>query len=215
MGTGATVVLGNGTYSLEVIDADGCEGTSRFSIESWDAPAVSLTTADPTGFCNNSFTVSLTALTNTDGNYTYEWLRDGNPIAGATGSVLFSNQYGLHTVQATNSNGCTANAGPILLFEYCGGGSGGNGLCTGGPLCPPNVVQCVPDLTQRCDSFAMVLNDYTGMYVPGSAVWTTGVSGGQIVGTATGDNPSFVYPNAGKYVVVALVHSAKFLPRQR
>jgi PKD repeat protein len=205
VGTGATVVLANGTYSLEVIDADGCEGTSRFSIKNWDAPAVSLTTADPTGFCNNSYTVSLTALTNTDGNYTYEWFRDGNPIAGATGAVLFSNQYGQHTVQATNSYGCTANAGPILLFEYCGGGSGGNGLCTGGALCPPNVVQCVPDLTPRCDSFAMVLNDYTGMYVPGSAVWTTGVSGGQIVGTATGDNPSFVYPNAGKYVVVVLV----------
>ncbi|MFN0175718.1 MAG: PKD domain-containing protein [Saprospiraceae bacterium] len=202
----ATTTLGEGVYSIDVIDANGCAGASVFTIESWDAPDVSLTTADPTGFCNNSYTVSLTALTNSDGNYTYQWFRDGNLVAGATGSTHFTNQYGSYTVQATNSSGCTASAGSILIFEDCGGGGGGVcTLCSGGPLCPPGVIQCVPDLTPRCDSFVIVLNDYSGLYVPGSAQWTTGISGGAILGTATGENPSFVYPNAGKYIVVVKV----------
>ncbi|HLP94270.1 MAG TPA: PKD domain-containing protein [Saprospiraceae bacterium] len=205
-GSNATIDLGPGIYSVEVTDANGCIGSKEFLIDTWDVPDVSLTTSDPTGFCNNSYTVSLTALTNTDGNYTYQWFRDNNPIGGASGSVHFSNQYGLYTVQVTNSNGCTSTAGPILLFEYCDP-SGGGGSCTlgSGPLCPSGVVQCVPDPTPRCDSFVIVLNDYSGMYVPGTAEWTTGISGGAVLGTSTAEQPSFIYSNAGKYIVAVRV----------
>jgi PKD repeat protein len=202
----ATPTLGPGVYAVEVVDANGCSGASTFTIESWDAPDISLTTADPTGFCNNSYTVSLTALTNTNANYTYQWFQDGNPIGGASGVVYFTNQYGDYTVQAANSFGCTSTAGPIRLFEYCDpAGSGGCSLCNGQPFCAPGTVQAVADLTPRCDSFVMVLNDYSGLYIPGSAQWTTGVSGGLVISTATGDNPSFVYPNAGKYIITVLV----------
>ena len=200
-----TLVLGAGVYSLEVVDANGCAGTSEFKIESWENPEVSLTTADATGFCNNANTVTLSALTNSASNYTYQWFQNGSLLPGANGSTYFTNQYGSYSVQATNALGCTASAGSITLFEFCGTGGGGNSVCNGGPLCPPGVIQCVPDPTPRCDSFTMTLNDYVGMYVPGSAQWTTGISGGAIVGTATGENPSFVYPNAGKYVVVVWV----------
>jgi PKD repeat protein len=212
-GTGATVstggnpILGAGNYAVEVVDANGCRGAKEFEIESWDAPDVSLTTADPTGFCNNSYTVTLTSLRNPDANYTYQWFRDGGLLPGAVNATLATNQYGNYTVQATNSFGCTATAGPILLFEYCVlGGSGVCSVCSGGgQLCPPGTVQAVPDPTGRCDSFALVLNDYSGLYIPGSAEWRTGISGGALIGTATGDNASFVYPNAGKYIVVVRV----------
>ncbi|HAD11078.1 MAG TPA: hypothetical protein DCF33_01440, partial [Saprospirales bacterium] len=206
--TTPALTLGPGVYSVEVTDANGCVGTKEFRIEVWDVPSVSLTTADPTGFCNNAYTVSLTALTNTDGNYTYEWFKDGVQIGGANGNTHFSNQYGNYTVLATNSYGCMATAGPIQLFEYCDPNGGGGGICTvcsGGPLCPPGVVQCVPDPTSRCDSFVIILNDYSGMYVPGTAQWTTGISGGAILGTSTEETPSFVYTNAGKYVVAVKV----------
>jgi len=201
----ATVNLGVGVYSIDVVDANGCAGASVFTIESWDAPNVSLTTADLTGFCNNSSTVSLTALTNTNGNYTYQWFQDGNLLAGATGSTYYTNQYGTYTVQATNTFGCAATAESILLFNYCGGGAGGSGLPGGGAFCALGSVQIVPDPTPRCDSIHLVLNDLTGLYVPGSAQWTTGISGGVVLGNDTGDDATFMYPNAGKYLVLVRV----------
>ena len=63
----------------------------------------------------------------------------------------------------------------------------------------------MPDPTPRCDSVHLVLNDLTGLYVPGSAQWITGISGGAVLGNATGDEASFVYPNAGKYLVLVRV----------
>ncbi|MFN0216479.1 MAG: PKD domain-containing protein [Saprospiraceae bacterium] len=205
LSTAPTLNLGAGVFSIDVTDANGCTGVSEFEIASWDAPDVSLTTADPTGFCNNANTVSITALTNTSGNYTYQWFQDGNPIAG-TGSTLYTNQYGNYTVQATNNYGCIATAGPILVFEHCGGGGGVCNIPGGdGPYCPLGSVQLVPDPSARCDSFHLVLNDFSGLYVPGSAQWTTGISGGAVLGNATGDEASFVYSNAGKYLVLVRV----------
>lgn len=207
LSTAMNITLGAGVYSIEVMDANGCKGASAFNIESWDAPDVTLTTADPTGFCNNSYTVSLTALTNTNGTYTYQWFQDGNLLAGAAGATLFSNQYGNYTVQATNSFGCTAIAGPVSLFSYCGGGGGGCGIpLHGNPYCTPGSVQLIPDPSSRCDSFRLVLNDYTGLYIPGSAQWVTGISGGAVLATAMGDDARFVYPNAGKYIVLVTVY---------
>ncbi|MDO8367043.1 MAG: PKD domain-containing protein [Saprospiraceae bacterium] len=205
LSTSAAIVLGAGVYSIEVIDANGCTGASEFEIASLDAPNVSLTTADATGFCNNASTVSLTALTNTNGNYSYQWFKDGLPFPG-TNSTIFTNQYGTYTVQATNSYGCTATSGSILLFNYCGGGGGGSGFPGGGGnFCAAGSVQLVPDPTPRCDSFHLVLNDLTGLYIPGSAQWTTGISGGAVLGTAIGDDATFVYSNAGKYLVLVRV----------
>ncbi len=206
LGSMPSIQLGEGVYSIDVIDANGCQGASAFDIKSWDAPNISLTTADPTGFCNNANTITLTALTNANGNYSYQWFQDGNPIVGASGSSYFTNQYGNYRVVATNAYGCTATAGPILLFNYCGGGGGGSGFpIPPSPFCAPGSINMIPDPSMRCDSFHLTLNDNSGLYIPGSASWITGVSGGIVVGTDSGDDANFVYPNAGKYIVLATV----------
>lgn len=196
--------LSAGTFAVEVSDINGCFGTSEFTMASYDAPNVSLTTADPTGFCNNAGSVLLTALTDADANYTYQWFQDANPIAGATLVEHTTNQYGLYTVQATNAYGCTSVAGPINIFNYCGGGGGGFGAPGGGALCPAGVFDITFDPNVRCDSFQFHLIDNVGQYVPGSANWLFFISGGSVLGSATGDNPSFVFDNAGKYKVFAL-----------
>jgi len=204
LGNGTNISIPAGAYTLEVADLHGCRGTSEFSINTLAKPNVSVTTADPAGFCNNSIFVSLTALVPDAANFDYQWLHDGSPVGG--NSVVYStNQYGFYTLVATNENGCTASAPPVRLFSFCPASGGGGGHCPNpghaNPYCPPGVVQAVPDLTPRCDSFAMVLNDYSGLYVPGSAVWWTGISGQPGLEFATGDSVRFVYPNAGKYII--------------
>ena len=201
----ATPALSFGTFAVQVTDANGCVGKSEFTMASYDAPNVSLTTSDPTGFCNNSQFVLLTALTNADANYTYQWSESGTPIAGATSANYATNQYGFYQVQATNQYGCTNLAGPINVFNYCGGGSGGVGVPGGAALCPPGAFDATFDPNVRCDSFQFHIVDNTGQYVPGSANWLFFISGGFALGTATGDNPSFVYNNAGKYLSLTTV----------
>ncbi len=201
----ATPSLAAGTFAVEVSDGNGCRGKSEFTMASYDAPDVSLTTADPTGFCNNAGSVLLTALTDADANYTYQWFQDANPIAGATLVEHTTNQYGLYTVQATNVYGCTQVAGPINVFNYCGGGGGGSGPPGNGTLCPAGMIDITFDPNVRCDSFQLHLIDNIGQYVPGSANWVFFISGGFVLGSASGDNPSFVFDNAGKYKVFATV----------
>ncbi|HMX38905.1 MAG TPA: PKD domain-containing protein, partial [Saprospiraceae bacterium] len=198
----AQTSLPPGSYAVEVTDTRGCVGTKEFSIQPYPAVNVSLTTADPTGFCNNSEYVLLTALTNADGDFTYQWFQDGTLIGGANGSAYSTNQYGNYTVVATNAQGCTAQAGPILLFNYC---DGGGGICQNPghakPFCPPGLIDILATPTARCDSFLFSIQDPSGTYVKSSADWIFFISGGSLLGTANVDFPKFTFPNAGKYLI--------------
>ncbi len=204
LGIGSSIRIPSGNYLVAVTDAFGCKGSNDFALPVRPRPNVSVTTANATGFCNNSLFVSMTALVSSSGTFTYSWLHDGVPVGGNS-PVYASNQYGYYTVVVTNEYGCTATAPPILLFENCGGGGGIPSPLDGPPPCPPGSVQILPVPSPRCDSMQLTVKDNTGLYVPGSALWYTGISGGAQVGTASGDNASFVYPNAGKYIVVMAV----------
>ncbi len=200
----ASVVLGSGSYAVEVVDTLGCRGSSAFFIEHWDAPEVSLTTASPTGFCNNTLWVPLTALTNTDGDYLYQWFQDGMALLGETALTYTTNQYGNYTVQATNAHGCSNVAGPIRLYAFCGGGGQGILPCNGYE-CPPGTVDMAIDPTARCDSFQMHLLDPNNVLMPGSTYWRMGISGGTVLETSTDTDPFFTVPNAGEYVAILVV----------
>jgi len=202
LSSASNIVLGPGIYSIKVVDANGCEGSADFSIADYTTPNVSVTTPNPTGFCNNASFVTLSALANTGGSLTYAWFVNGVPL-GATGQTYNTNQYGNYTVQVTNSFGCTATGGPILLFNYCGTGGGGVGFPGGGSECPPGSVSIVPAITTQCDSF--VFSVAGPLYVAGSATWQLGISGGILLGTGSGDNFGFLFPNAGYYIAIAQV----------
>lgn len=202
--TTPTLNLGPGSYYVRVEDGNGCPGTSEFTVVEDPSPNVSITTADPTGFCNNSSFVTLSALAGAGGDFDYEWFNNGTPL-GVNAPTLTTNQYGSYTVQVTNAAGCTATAGSILLFNFCGGGGGGGGFPgAGDPPCPPGSVDFTANMTGVCDSFGFQL--IAGpQYQPGSAFWTFGISGGAVLGTSNDENPDFIFPNAGKYIVVLRV----------
>ena len=186
-----------GTYALVVTDANGCKGTAEFTVDQYPAPNVTVTTADPTGFCNNSRYVSITALTPDDGIFDYQWFKDGLPYGGNT-QVLVTNQYGKYSATVTNKYGCVASDGTVKLFEYCGGDCHNPDF----PVCHEDDLDFKYSPSPRCDSFDFALIDLSGAYQPGTASWKFGESGGVALGNATGVSSSFVFPNAGKYIVI-------------
>ncbi|MFN0034358.1 MAG: PKD domain-containing protein, partial [Saprospiraceae bacterium] len=97
LGSTASINIPPGAYTLAVTDVHGCRGTSEFSIDLLPKPNVSVTTAQPAGFCNNSIIVDLTALVPEGSNFDYQWLHDGSPV-GANSVVYSTNQYGFYTV---------------------------------------------------------------------------------------------------------------------
>ncbi|MBL7797039.1 MAG: PKD domain-containing protein [Saprospiraceae bacterium] len=200
LGNTATVDLGPGNFVVSVTDANGCTGSSPFTIFTAQGPNLTISTADPTAFCNNSVTVNMVALTNTSGDLTYEWFQNGNPL-GVNAPTYATNQYGSYTVQATNAAGCTAVAGPISIISDCGGGGGG-GLPGNGPGCPPGSISIQILPSPRCDSFEF--RAVGPNYLAGSAQWLFGQSGQGITGSAAGDQVPFVFPKAGRYIVALI-----------
>ncbi len=191
-----------GNYALVVTDADGCRGTTEFSVDAWPAPNLNITTSDPTGFCNNSQNVKIDALLDEDFEYTYEWFQNGTLMPAESGPSITTNQYGAYTCQVTDQNGCTAIDGPIVVFEYC---TGGGGVChnPGHPAtCPPGTVGMAITATPYCDSFDFKFLP-SPAYMPGTLNWQFGESGGAFLGSATTEDAGFKFPNAGHYIVVA------------
>lgn len=109
--------LSAGTYSVVVMDANGCEQTSSFTLT--DASACSLVaTANPTGMvscygaCNGGLYYAYFD-SNNDGPYQVELILNGNVVQTATnassnGTGTFTNLCaGIYTVEVTSSQGCT------------------------------------------------------------------------------------------------------------
>jgi len=199
VGTADTALVSSGAYALVVTDDRGCRGTAEFFVKQYPKPNLTISTLDPTGFCNNSRFVKMTALTTKDGDFQYEWFRDGNPL-GNNAPVYYTNQYGYYTARVTNQYGCSAKDGPIHIFEYCGT----NGICynpSHAPACPKTAVDIGIQQLPLCTDFQF--NVLAGAdYLPGSAQWRFGESGASFLGSSTDDNPVFSFPNAGQYIVV-------------
>ncbi|MBK9339032.1 MAG: PKD domain-containing protein [Lewinellaceae bacterium] len=197
VGTTNTALVPWGAYALVVTDDRGCRGTAEFFVKEYPKPNLTISTLDPTGFCNNSLFVKMTALTTEDGDFQYEWFQDGLPVGDNT-PIYYTNQYGNYTARVTNQYGCSATDGPIRVFEYCGG------VCHNpnhAPKCPPGAVDIGIQPLPQCTDFQF--NVLAGAdYLPGSANWRFGESGASFLGSSTDDNPVFSFPNAGQYIVV-------------
>jgi len=189
--------IGPGAYFISVTDANGCKGGGDFQVDTFPVPNLTITTSDPTGFCNNERYVTIQALTTQDADYEYEWFQDGVSL-GWTQNTFSTNQYGFYSCQATNQYGCSATAGSVHVFEFCGG------VChnpSHKPKCQPGdvAIQILP--TARCDSFNFEVIG-GAEYNPGSAQWIFGESGSSFLGTSFGDQTKFRFTNAGQYIIV-------------
>ncbi|WP_258540614.1 T9SS type B sorting domain-containing protein [Parvicella tangerina] len=130
-----------GTYSLNVIDDNGCPASAGpFTIN--EPTAISLTTSSTVSACTQATgSVSVVATDGTPGNppneYSYIWTDAGGTQIG--NSTTVTNQFsGCYDVEVTDANGCIAtttecisdNPGPTLTELHtdvtCNGGADGD-----------------------------------------------------------------------------------------
>ena len=95
----------SGSYSVQVVDIDGCTGTApAFAVSENPSPAVS----GPSSACYS-------ATLSTGSFVSYQWSLDGNPLSGATAQQYTAIQSGSYTVAVTGSGGCAGTSSPHAL----------------------------------------------------------------------------------------------------
>lgn len=101
----------SGNYTLQVSNSSGCSFTTvGIDVTVNPLPTIALTSSTPTSFCDGDSAV-LTAI----GNGTFQWLKYGNIISGATNSIYNAYTSGNYIVQVTNTLGCSNYSDSILI----------------------------------------------------------------------------------------------------
>jgi hypothetical protein len=99
------------TYDMKVRSL-GCPSVrAEVPITTQTSPKVSVTPTDKLVICKD-LTKDLTASSGT--NYTYQWLKDGVALSGATTAIYKVGTSGAYTVTVTENGLCTATSTPVL-----------------------------------------------------------------------------------------------------
>ena len=195
-----TYGVGPGSYALVVTDANGCKGTKELTIIAYPQPNVRISTVDRLVYCNEPINVKMTALTDADGDFLYEWYLAGVFLLG-TDSVFYADAPGSYGVGVHNQYGCADYDGDIVVKESCapppppGPGIPGN---PNTQTCPEINFDIIPG--SECDSFHFAANVPTG-YMAGSETWLIRRQGFSNLAALTGASCSYRFPNAGQFIV--------------
>ncbi|MBC7569669.1 MAG: T9SS type A sorting domain-containing protein [Spirosoma sp.] len=140
-----------GVYSVSVVDAQGCTGTSaNVNVTQKPSPNATISPAGTTAILSNTAVV-LSVPTAT--GQTYQWFRDGQVIAGATNNTYQANQQGNYTV-AVSLNGCSATSAPAVITIITALEPGPTGI---GMAVSPNPAQDVCRVTILLETAAPVV----------------------------------------------------------
>lgn len=162
----------SGTYWVDVIDANGCEGTSNIiSVNVSDSPTPTISASGSTSICDGA-SVTLTSST----GESYEW-RFNNEVIGSNTNSIEASSEGLYTVTVTNTDACSGVGESDAIL-----------------------VSVNPSPTADA-SFNQTFGSYTVQFLNNSINATSyswDFGDGQ---TSTQANPSHTYANGGDYVV--------------
>lgn len=111
-GTTRIVVRATGEYRLVIKGADGCSAMSDpLVITALPAPSVEITPTGLQTICPGD-SVKITVIT---AAASYEWLRDGVVIPGATSNTYVARQEGDYQVRIATAAGCPGVSSPLRL----------------------------------------------------------------------------------------------------
>ncbi len=116
LGATGTVITATtpGSYSVRVTNTLGCPWTSVPLSVTIDAVTAGITVPGGTTTACSASPVLLNALPATPG-HSYQWLRDGLPIVGASGSSVAATVSGFYAVAVTNTTGCADTSAAIYI----------------------------------------------------------------------------------------------------
>ena len=108
------VASAGGNYSVTVTDQNNCSSTSSLvTVTVGQTPGIPTVSAGgPTTFCEGD---NVALSTSPSAGITYQWLVDGNPIAGANQNTFSAENAGAYSLQVTNSAGCQNASEPLAV----------------------------------------------------------------------------------------------------
>lgn len=110
--------VSSGTYKVTITDASGCTRTttSGKTVTINAAPTPSIT-ASLTNICNSQ---TSTLTVNSVSGWTYQWLKNGSKISGATGTTYTASIAATYNCKATiTATGCTATSNSVVISSNC------------------------------------------------------------------------------------------------
>jgi len=101
------------TYDMKVKSLGCPSARVEVPITTQASPKASISPADKVSICQD-LTKDLTAISGT--NYTYQWLKDGSALTGATSAIYKAGLAGVYKVVVTENGLCTATSSPVTAI---------------------------------------------------------------------------------------------------
>jgi peptidoglycan/xylan/chitin deacetylase (PgdA/CDA1 family) len=175
----ANTVAGN-SYRIRVVSSSpavtGTDNGTNMIINTVPVPTIS---SASTSFCTGS---SVTLTANTGTGLTYQWIKDGVNLSGATASTYSASAAGTYTVKETNSSNCSSTSNGIVITQNTTCASIGTNTITGSPFCAGALVLVPFTVSGTFNSG----NIFTAQLSGSSGSFSTPVNIGTLSSTASG-----------------------------
>lgn len=200
---GNEVMITPGTYTVDVVDANGCKALENFTIQSYPKPNVFLSSPDEEAICKSlpGWAYPELVVNTAEGGYQYQWFLNGADL-GITTPTYTSQSTGEYHVVVTDLHQCTNQSNVLVVYDKCdpndpgnggGGGGGGGSPCT-------NTIGTVGYTLNKVDCNSIEFTSTATDVIDNGYYWNFGDIG-SLDNYLTGINVSHNFSNAGYYTV--------------
>ena len=186
-----------GTYAFEITDTKGCVSKTPFTLNTYPAPVVHLSTAAESYYCV-TIPGGVNIVANTDGaGYTYNWFIDDVPV-GPGGPTYNVTTFGAYHVEVTNAYGCTTVSSKINFANCCSPSQ--CGFSIPGPF--PTCAFLFNDFSISAAETACNVHQYSPLIAgltPGSVNWYIESNSEGLIASINSDVLNYTYAKPGYY----------------
>ena len=105
------VVYTNGSYTVKVTNANGCNSTSAATKVAYKLiPTIPILNGNATTTICPGDSMRISVSAQDTGSFTYQWKMNGTNITGITDSFMYVSAAGAYTAEVINNGGCSATS---------------------------------------------------------------------------------------------------------